>query len=226
MERVAGHRPREGRDQVEMLLEVVEHRFNLGTNIQEMVLPGGDDRAPLLRVGRGDNDGAVALPNDPAHDFGAVERVTNRDSGMPVQNLEHNLGIVDIGRREGHTAQAAGKVNAGVELKAVVPPLVVLAESGNAPGYFIGIGSLDLTYRQHGGVHDAHRSAAGQEHCQQPVSHGDHPVAVADKPSVLRQVGEVGGTVRPHRPVRVPNRFLAQRQTVPGEYGDEFRVAQ
>jgi hypothetical protein len=78
---------------------------------------------------------------------------------------------MDIGTREGKSAEFAVVVDAGMQLEAVVFTLPVVAGVGDASGHSVPLSSYQFAHRQHGGVHEAKLRFALKESVQQFVEH-------------------------------------------------------
>jgi len=72
-------------------------------------------------------------------------------------------GIIDVGWGENEATEPAPSVNGSVELKAVMPALVVLTEVSSTFGRLVPVGSGQLTDFEHGSVHEADESFSYQQ---------------------------------------------------------------
>src|SRR2546429_5043996 len=122
-----------------MLLENIEHGLNLRPHGEEKVLPPCHDLFLLLRMRRSDDDRAIAFPDNTSHNPCSVVSITYSNTSMFIESLDHDLCIVDIGRRESNTREPSFWVNACMQLKAVVPPLVIFPKGCNAFRHFMGV---------------------------------------------------------------------------------------
>jgi hypothetical protein len=138
-----------------------------------------------------------------------------------VFELEH---IALVGGCKEQAGKSAGMVNAGVQLEAVVPTLVVFAKGSHPSGYSVSVGPEDLADRQHGAVGETERGCRREGRLEQPAEHWQQPVALSHKVLVGREPRKTVGVISGHPVVQAPQRLVRLGEAIPDEDGEKFAV--
>lgn len=224
MDEIAEDGAREGADEMEMLLEDVEHGFDHAAFSEEEVLPGSHDFFPLLVMWRGKNERPGSLPEDLAHDRRPVVAVPDPQTRAGVEQDLRRLRIVNIGGSQDHGAQIFVQRDGCVQLEPVMPALVVLAEGSDVLGYPMPFHAMQLAHFQHRGVRDLDGIVRHQKLLQQFVHERRHPMALGEESPVLGKMRKEEMQVEPGERVQVHDRLLVECHRVPEEDRNEVGV--
>ena len=156
MEQVAIDGTGKGTDQVQVFFQAVEDRLDLGSPVEEDLLPGGDDLLFLTGPRRRDHDqirGCLSYLLE--HHRCAVQRVSDDKVRAMIDQFGQDLRVVFRCGREVELAQFSPQIRGEMQLESEVPALVIFPEGSHIPGNFVMIGTVEFTDFQHGGIDEA-----------------------------------------------------------------------
>jgi len=152
MGEVSKHGSREGSHQMQMLLEIIKHRFNFRSFSQEKVLPGSNDFLFLARKGRGEDERSLGIPDPFPQFLSSIRQISDSDLCCIANEMWNQMLLMDIGRSEGNGTEKSVSINGRMKLESEMPTLMVLAKGGNSFGNLVIIGSFVFADREHGPV--------------------------------------------------------------------------